>query len=306
MTEPALYRNETIAFNKNVNAHMSVTFWTMHREVNCLDDAVSNKLLHQTNDREAIRWANGDREWARYGLMHRDGGKPSFEGANGARGWQVDGLTHRHDGPACIDAIGTEAWYQRGYLHREDGAALTQLDGGWAFIDHDRNHRRDDLPAIFALDHEAGHATVEWHNLGLIERHPHLGAGSLRYWPSGAWRVQYWWKDLLHNDLGPADILVRASGFYEIGYYLKGQPWFAEDGEDHPGVEGLRDLPPLKPILPMRRRQQLLEEVSAGVGSLDPGDGGLGLITPLRPDHQLRSIKDILEQLSGQRDPSSS
>jgi hypothetical protein len=300
MTEPTLYRNEGLDLNKNVHVHMPVVFWTIQREVNSFQEAVDAKLLHQNNGREAVRWANGDKEWFRFGRYHRDDGKPSFEGSNGARGWSDDGLAHRDGDPACIDAEGKSCWFQRGYLHREDGPAITELDGAWAFIDYDRTHRARDLPAMFYFDHDDGLAVVEWQILGAVDRQPSLGPAAICYWPDGSWHIEYWRGGVLHNDLGPSVISVHANGEVDLSWHLDGIYCLPEKAAELPGVEALQGLPPLKPMIPQRRRQQLLEEVSAGVGSLDSGNGGVGLITPLRHDQELHSAKDILEVLSGQ------
>jgi len=39
------------------------------------------------------------------------------------------GLCHREDGPAIIEADGSQSWYLNGKLHREDGPAIIEADG---------------------------------------------------------------------------------------------------------------------------------------------------------------------------------
>ena len=52
---------------------------------------------------------------------------------NGRKFWYINGIKHRDDGPAVIDACGTEEWCRNGKYHREDGPAVIYPDGrkGW-------------------------------------------------------------------------------------------------------------------------------------------------------------------------------
>jgi len=59
----------------------------------------------------------------------------------------MNGQLHRVDGPAVIDADGTQEWHVNGEFHREDGPAIIQADGLRIWIQHNLQHR-DDGPSI--------------------------------------------------------------------------------------------------------------------------------------------------------------
>jgi hypothetical protein len=310
--DPVLFRNEGIAFHKEGRIHMPLVYWTMKRPVNSLAEALEERLLHQTDDRPAIRWANGSKEWFRFGLFHRDGDLPAYVGNDGSKGWGQNGQVHRDEGPACVRSNGVESWYQLGLLHRDDGPSITELDGTWSFYDHGRQHRDDDLPATFLFDYtdieasseEGVRVVVEWIAKDALNRPQSFGPACFEYWPeTGAWAARYYYNDTLHNDFGPASIYVPSEGDPELRHYLHGERWIGLGDEELPSVLGLKGIPALKPVLPVRRRQQLLEEISAGVGSLDAGrGGGAALVTPLRPDHRIRTVSALLALISGEAD----
>jgi len=72
------------------------------------------------------RWYNSD------GQLHRTDG-PAFIDADGTQHWYLCGLCHRKDGPAVIYADGTQDWYINGKHHRTDGPAVIRPTGNNAW-----------------------------------------------------------------------------------------------------------------------------------------------------------------------------
>jgi hypothetical protein len=92
-----------------------------------------NDELHRV-DGPAIEFANGNKEWWRFGKLHRqarhgepDG--PAIERASGDKGWWLDGGRHRVDGPAIEFVNGDKEWWLNGVTHRDDGPAVEYANG---------------------------------------------------------------------------------------------------------------------------------------------------------------------------------
>lgn len=72
--------------------------------------------LHRNDDKPAVIYASGGRDWYQDGKLHRDGDKPAIITSGGSRWWYQDGKIHRDgDKPAFISANGTQQeWYKNG------------------------------------------------------------------------------------------------------------------------------------------------------------------------------------------------
>jgi len=70
----------------------------------------------------------GDIRYTLNGVLHRTDGPASIE-ADGSEEWFLNGKCHRTTGPAYIGANGTEEWYIDNKLHRTDGPAYINADG---------------------------------------------------------------------------------------------------------------------------------------------------------------------------------
>ena len=66
--------------------------------------------------------------WFLNGQIHREDG-PAIIEADGSESWFLNNQRHREDGPAYIGADGTQVWYLNGKRHREDGPAIIWADG---------------------------------------------------------------------------------------------------------------------------------------------------------------------------------
>ena len=90
-----------------------------------------NGKLHRENDKPALEWENGDKEWWVNGKCHRENDKPAIEWVYGGKEWYVNGKLHReNDKPAFEGANGNKSWYVNGKLHREnDKPALEYANG---------------------------------------------------------------------------------------------------------------------------------------------------------------------------------
>jgi hypothetical protein len=67
-------------------------------------------MLHNVNDQPAL-WRVHCKEWFQYGYAHRDDDKPAVEYTNGRREWFRWNERHRINGPAVITADGSvEYW----------------------------------------------------------------------------------------------------------------------------------------------------------------------------------------------------
>ena len=49
------------------------------------------ELLHSPNDKPAVIWLNGSKEWYKYGQRHRDNDKPAIIFPSGKKQWWVNG-----------------------------------------------------------------------------------------------------------------------------------------------------------------------------------------------------------------------
>ena len=52
-----------------------------------------------------------------------------YTGKYGRITYRLNGKCHREDGPAIIEADGSQIWYLNGKCHRLDGPAVIQADG---------------------------------------------------------------------------------------------------------------------------------------------------------------------------------
>jgi len=68
---------------------------------------------HSFNDKPAIVWFDGDKEWYLNGKQHRENG-PAIEYASGNKYWRLNGKFHRTDGPAIEYVSGNKVWYLNG------------------------------------------------------------------------------------------------------------------------------------------------------------------------------------------------
>jgi hypothetical protein len=78
--------------------------------------------LHRNDDKPAVIYASGGRDWYQNGKLHRDGDKPAIITSGGARWWYQNGKIHRDgDKPAFISANGTQQeWYNNGVLYKKN------------------------------------------------------------------------------------------------------------------------------------------------------------------------------------------
>jgi hypothetical protein len=75
---------------------------------------IDNKL-HRDNDKPAIEYASGSKEWYQNGKRHRGNDKPAVEYADGIKEWWSNGKLHRdNDEPAIEFSDGSKSWYQNG------------------------------------------------------------------------------------------------------------------------------------------------------------------------------------------------
>lgn len=106
---------------------------------------------HREDDKPAIVYANGRREWYVNGKLHREHDKPAvIYGVNNChREWRWNGKLHRDgDLPAFID-LKTQEWYRHGNMHRDsDLPAFISVGGDKAWYKNNRLHRDGDKPAI--------------------------------------------------------------------------------------------------------------------------------------------------------------
>jgi hypothetical protein len=73
--------------------------------------------LNSIEDKPAIIWANGIKEWYINGNRHRENDKPAIIEANGDKWWYINNKRHReNDQPAIIEANGDKWWYINGNL----------------------------------------------------------------------------------------------------------------------------------------------------------------------------------------------
>ena len=101
------------------------------------------------------------------GLYHRSDG-PAIIQADGSEEWHLKGKLHRTDGPAVIEANGTKEWHLNGELHRSDGPAVIRADGTEFWYKNDKLHRSDGPAVVWAS------GTEEWYQNGELVKHETL------------------------------------------------------------------------------------------------------------------------------------
>ena len=112
----------------NVEADDKLTF-VYKNSVNYWMNSIGQ--YHRENDKPAIEYWNGTKEWYREGQRHRENDKPAIEWSDGTKMWYYKGQRHRdNDKPAVEYADGTKEWYYKGELHRDnDKPAIEYADG---------------------------------------------------------------------------------------------------------------------------------------------------------------------------------
>ena len=74
---------------------------------------------HRDNDKPAVAYSIGRKEWWLNGKRDRDNDKPAVERPNGTKYWYQNGKLHRdNDKPAIEWANDSKEWYQNGILIR--------------------------------------------------------------------------------------------------------------------------------------------------------------------------------------------
>jgi predicted AlkP superfamily phosphohydrolase/phosphomutase len=63
--------------------------------------------LHRDNDRPAVEWYNGDKDWYQNGILHRVDG-PAVEWANGCKWWYIEGVNYTEEGYAKFLSFGKD------------------------------------------------------------------------------------------------------------------------------------------------------------------------------------------------------
>jgi hypothetical protein len=88
------------------------------KRINLIDYYIDNKS-HRDNDKPAIEYANGSKEWYQHGKLHRDNDQPAVERSDGSKYWYQNGKLHRdNDKPAREWSDGSKWWYQNGVFIR--------------------------------------------------------------------------------------------------------------------------------------------------------------------------------------------
>jgi hypothetical protein len=105
------------------------------KRINLIEHCIDNKR-HRDNDKPAVEWSDGSKEWYQNDKLHRDNDKPAIEYSDGSKYWYLHGKCHRNnDKPAVEYSYGTKAWYQNGKLHRgNDKPAVEWPDGRKAWF----------------------------------------------------------------------------------------------------------------------------------------------------------------------------
>jgi len=81
----------------------------------------SRATFHRENDKPAVEYSNGSKEWYKENKLHRENDLPAFEDPNGIKRWYKEGKRHReNDLPAFEDSSGTKCWYKEGKRHRDN------------------------------------------------------------------------------------------------------------------------------------------------------------------------------------------
>ena len=98
-------------------------------------------VLHRDNDKPAVVYSDGSREWWVHGKRLRwDPRSPTEIRCNpatknyevsGTRVWHnIDGQIHREDEPAVIHADGSREWWQNGQRYRKNGLPTVETAEG--------------------------------------------------------------------------------------------------------------------------------------------------------------------------------
>jgi len=127
---------------------------------------------------------------------------------DGTKEWHnTQGQRHRLDGPARIDADGSQSWWQDGRLHRTDGPAMIYPNGTQKWWQDGKLHRTDG-PANIGAD-----GTQEWWQNG--KRHRTDGPAEII--PYGPYGQQVWWQNgKRHRTDGPAEIYADGTQAWYI------------------------------------------------------------------------------------------
>lgn len=100
------------------------TFWcNMTRVNNC---------LHRTDDKPAIEYEDGDKEWYFNNKRHRaeSGDKPAVEYVDGYKAWYLHDKLHRSNDKPAIEGNGQKEWWINGKRHRSCGQpAIVRANG---------------------------------------------------------------------------------------------------------------------------------------------------------------------------------
>lgn len=120
------------------------------------------------------------KKWHSNGVLHRIDG-PAVVEADGSEEWWQNGKLHRVDGPAVTHANGTQKWYLNGKPHRLDGPAIIHADGQEQWFVHGTLHREDG-PAIIRSN-----GFMSWHQDGKL----HRVDGPAVIYPNGD-KEEYW------------------------------------------------------------------------------------------------------------------
>ena len=88
------------------------------------------------------------------GYFHRDNDKPAVEFVSGGREWYLHGRRHRENGPAVLTTTGHKYWFIDGHFHRKDGPAVEMADGDnswWYFGQHIKCQSQEEFERIINL-----------------------------------------------------------------------------------------------------------------------------------------------------------
>jgi hypothetical protein len=229
-------------YNDN-NEELTLTLAIDEEERSCITDSQgtkrwynSAKKCHRDNDKPAITYTNGDKEWFIDGKHHRDGDKPSCEYSS-KKLWHTNGiLTRDNDLPAIEYTNGDKYWYKDAKLHRDnDLPAVEKVDGYKEWYQHGLKHRLgNDLPSVLYSDN-----SKLWYKDDKLHRDNDLPA-ILYYYdnkeckkydflPITDFKVQYmerWYKDgQLHRDENKPAVIHydKDMGILRMMLYKDGQ-----------------------------------------------------------------------------------
>ena len=112
-----------------------------------------NNQLHSFNDRPAVEYASGKKQWYKYGQLHRRD-LHAVEWVGGTKDWYWNDKQHRGDDlPATIYTNGSKEWYWHGEPHREnDQPAVIYANGTKQWHWHGKLRRANNLPVIETAD----------------------------------------------------------------------------------------------------------------------------------------------------------